>query len=251
MRSFEELCPSENLKKDPKVRNSIITEYAPLIRYIATKIHLGLPPSIELDDLISIGALGLIDAIDKYDTTRGVMFKTYAESRIRGKILDELRKLDWLPRGLRQKNKALERAYAKLGTVEGRDIEDSKLASELGITEEELPLFIAQASGYTMLSLDEDVYDKDGTESGTFGDMLADDEHASPATQVEDKQIRDFIQNRLGSLSEKEQQVIALYYYEDLTMKEIGLVLDITESRVSQIHSKALFRLKKSLEQLI
>lgn len=250
MKSFEELCPSENLKKDTKVRNAIITEYAPLIRYIATKIHLGLPPSIELDDLINIGALGLIDAIDKYDTTRGVLFKTYAESRIRGKILDELRKLDWLPRGLRQKNKALERAYAKLGILEGGDFEESKLASELGITEAELPTFIAQASGYTMLSLDEGIYDKDGTESGTFGEMLADEEHDSPATQVEDKQTRDFIQKRISTLSEKEQQVIVLYYYEELTMKEIGLILDITESRVSQIHSKALFRLKKSLEQL-
>ncbi|MBB5021425.1 FliA/WhiG family RNA polymerase sigma factor [Desulfurispira natronophila] len=250
MRKFEELCPREDLKKNPAVRNTIIQEYAPLIKFVATRIHYGLPATIELDDLISIGALGLIDAIDKYDTHRGVLFKTYAESRIRGKILDELRKLDWLPRGLRQKNKALDKAYQKLGVTGGKDCTDEELAEELGIDAAEVPQYISQATGYTMLSLDEQVYDKDGSESGSLADILPDRDGSSPEEQTEMSQYLEVLKRHIGKLNDKEQQVLALYYYEELTMKEIGSVLDITESRVSQIHSQALFKLKKAMERL-
>lgn len=249
MRDFAAICPREELKQVIRVRNAIIEEYAPLIRFIAMRIHYGLPATIELDDLLSIGALGLIDAIDKYDMDRGVLFKTYAENRIRGKILDELRKLDWLPRGLRQKNKALERAYHKLGIDQGNEVSDSDLAQELGIQPEMLSDYIAQASGYTMLSLDEEVVDRDGTESGSFGDMMADEDAPNPQDEVEANQVVNVLKHQIQQLSERERQVIALYYYEELTMKEIGTVLDITESRVSQIHSKALGKLRQMLDQ--
>lgn len=250
MRKFEEFCPRAELKNTPAIRNQIIEEYAPLIKYIATRIHAGLPSNIELDDLISIGALGLIDAIDKFDMNRGVLFKTYAESRIRGKILDELRKLDWLPRGLRQKNKALDRAYSKLGINEGREVSDGELAAELGIDEAEVQQYISQAGGYTMLSLDEQMYDRDGSESGTLSDLIPDRENAGPEEHLEITQNQEFLKKHIRLLSEKEQQMLALYYYEELTMKEIGAVLGITESRVSQIHSQALFKLKKAMGRL-
>ena len=229
-------------------REAVIKEYAPMVKYVANRIAMRLPPHVEVDDLISVGVLGLIDAIDKYDPSRGAKFKTYAEFRVRGAILDELRSMDWVPRSVRQKASAMDRVVQKLQNKLGRPPEDDEIAGEMGISLDELFVALNETKSMPILSLEDLGIAKESGEQQSLLDCLAGKGDADPQTQL---RLKEIISKAIDTLPEKERLIISLYYYEELTMKEIGEVLGITESRVSQIHSKAVFRLRNKLKSII
>ncbi|PIQ97349.1 MAG: FliA/WhiG family RNA polymerase sigma factor [Nitrospinae bacterium CG11_big_fil_rev_8_21_14_0_20_56_8] len=235
----------------PENRDRIIKEYAPMIKYVANRIALRLPPHIEVDDLISVGVLGLIDAINKYDPTRGAKFKTYAEFRVRGAILDELRSMDWVPRSVRQKASSIEAVIHKLQSKLGRPPEDEEIALDMGIPLDEFYGNLHQTQSMPILSLEDLGIAKESGEQQSLLDCLAGKGDADPQTHLRLNELKEIIARAIDSLPEKERLMISLYYYEELTMKEIGEVLGITESRVSQIHSKAVFRLRTKLKAVI
>jgi RNA polymerase sigma factor FliA len=232
-------------------REAVIKEYAPMVKYVANRIAMRLPPHIEVDDLISVGVLGLIDAIDKYDSSRGAKFKTYAEFRVRGAILDELRSMDWVPRSVRQKASSMETVVRKLQNKLGRPPEDDEIADEMGISLDELFSAVNETKSMPILSLEDLGIAKDSGEQQSLLDCLAGKGDADPQTNFRLVELKAIIAKAIDTLPEKERLMISLYYYEELTMKEIGEVLGITESRVSQIHSKAVFRLRNKLKSII
>ncbi|MBI3543584.1 MAG: FliA/WhiG family RNA polymerase sigma factor [Deltaproteobacteria bacterium] len=228
-------------------RDQIITEYAPLIKYIAQKIAARLPANIELDDLISSGVIGLMDAIEKYDPTRDNKFKTYAEFRIRGAILDELRAQDWVPRSVREKAKMLERAYAKIEHEKGRPATDEEVCEELKVSQEEYHDLLNQVRSVSLLSYD----DLNNLSKGDRRSILGLSENGkspTPFSEVNVAHLKRMIAESIKDLPEKQRLVLSLYYYEDLNLKEIGKVLDVTESRVSQLHTQAILRLRGKLK---
>lgn len=233
---------------DP-MRNQVIMDYAPLIKYIAQKIAARLPSNIDLDDLFSAGVIGLMDAIDKYDPGRDNKFKTYAEFRIRGAILDELRNQDWVPRSVRETNKREERARYELEQRLGRPPTDKETAEFLEISLEEFH----EKSGRTrvsMLSLEE----LGGVHSGdkkSLLECLENPNSKNPFTMLKAKGVRDIILKTVEELPEKQKLVLSLYYYEDLNLKEIGRILDVTESRVSQLHTQAVQKMRSKLKNLL
>jgi RNA polymerase sigma factor for flagellar operon FliA len=239
----------------PKVgvekRNDMIMEHLPLVKYIAARIAGRLPSHVEVDDLINAGILGLIDAIDKYDPTRKIKFKTYAEFRIRGAIIDELRSLDWVPRSTRQKASRLERAYAEVEQRLGRAANDVEVAEHMGISVEDLTQMLCEARGVSVISIDELRGDADDNFERNLLEYLADPETIQPDVKLNLDQIYQIVADAIDNLPEKERLVISLYYYDELTMKEIGEIMDITESRVSQIHTKAVIRLRSKLVHLL
>jgi RNA polymerase sigma factor for flagellar operon FliA len=237
--------------KEPRpalgTREEIITEYAPLIKYIAQKIAARLPANIELDDLISSGVIGLMDAIEKYDPSRDNKFKTYAEFRIRGAILDELRAQDWVPRSVREKAKMLERTYSKIEHEKGRPATDEEVCAELRITQNEYHELLNQVRSVSLLSYD----DLNNLSKGDRRSMLGLSESGkspTPFSEVNVAHLKKVIADAIGDLPEKQRLVLSLYYYEDLNLKEIGKVLDVTESRVSQLHTQAILRLRGKLK---
>jgi len=232
-------------------RDAIIQEYAPMIKYVAGRIAMRLPPHIEVDDLVSVGVLGLFDAIQKYDPSRGARFKTYAEFRVRGAILDELRSLDWVPRSVRQKASALDAVTQKLKGELGRPPEDEEIAEAMGLDMEGLHAALYQTRNMPVLSLEDMGLTKESGDPQNLLECLAGKRDADPHIQMRLLELRDAIAHAIDDLPDKERLMISLYYYEELTMKEIGEVLGITESRVSQIHSKAVFRLRTRLKTLI
>ncbi len=238
-----EIC-SENTEE-------IIKVYSPMIKYVANRIALRLPPHIEVDDLISVGVLGLIDAIEKYDPTRGAKFKTYAEFRVRGSILDELRSLDWVPRSVRQKAANMEAVTQRLQARFGRPPEDEEMAEEMGVSLEDFFETLNETRSMPIISLDDLGINKESGEQQSLIECLAGKGDVDPQTQIRLNELKHIIATAIDSLPEKERLMISLYYYEELTMKEIGEVLGITESRVSQIHSKAVLRLRTKLKSLI
>ena len=232
-------------------REAVIKEYAPMVKYVANRIAMRLPPHVEVDDLISVGVLGLIDAIDKYDSTRGAKFKTYAEFRVRGAILDELRSMDWVPRSVRQKASSMDGVVQKLQNKLGRPPEDDETAKEMGISLDELFTTLNETKSMPILSLEDLGIAKESGEQQSLLDCLAGKNDADPQTHLRLVELKEIIASAIDTLPEKERLMISLYYYEELTMKEIGGVLGITESRVSQIHSKAVFRLRNKLKSII
>ncbi len=232
---------------DPKTKDEIIIEYAPLIKYIAQKIASRLPSNIELDDLISCGVIGLMDAIEKFDPSRDNKFKTYAEFRVRGAILDELRAQDWVPRSIREKAKMIERSYAKLESELGRPATDEEMCKELNVTQEEFHDLLNKAKSVSLLNIDDSATFNRGDKKLIAG-LMEDSRAANPFTAVSYKNSRDKIKEGIQSLPEKQRLVLSLYYYEDLNLKEIGQVLDVTESRVSQLHTQAIMKLKIKLK---
>lgn len=238
----------QNSANDP-MRNQVIMDYAPLIKYIAQKIAARLPSNIDLDDLFSAGVIGLMDAIDKYDPSRDNKFKTYAEFRIRGAILDELRNQDWVPRSVRETNKREERARYELEQRLGRPPTDKETAAQLEISLEEFH----EKSGRTrvsMLSLEE----LGGVHSGdkkSLLECLENPNSKNPFTMLKAKGVRDIILKTVEELPEKQKLVLSLYYYEDLNLKEIGRILDVTESRVSQLHTQAVQKMRSKLKNLL
>ena len=229
-------------------RDRLVVEYAPLIKFIAQKIAARLPTNIELDDLISSGVIGLMDAIDKYDSSRDNKFKTYAEFRIRGAILDELRAQDWVPRSVREKAKALERCYSKIEQLKGRQATDEEVCSELGISQEEYHEMLNQVRSVSLLSFDDvqNFSKADKRALHGLGDHV-NSKAPTPYNEVSHASLKHMISSAINDLPEKQRLVLSLYYYEDLNLKEIGRVLDVTESRVSQLHTQAIIRLKAKL----
>lgn len=230
--------------KTPELREKIIIEYASLVKIVAGKLGIYLGYNVEYDDLVGYGTFGLIDAIDKYDFDKGVKFETYASLRIRGAILDQVRRMDWLPRTVRQKQKRMDAAYQKLETESGRFATDEELAAELEISVEELGQWQAQTKAAGVVSLDE--YLEQGSENGIVGTVESED-FAGPEKQMEQKTMKELLVQSLESLTEKEKKVILLYYYEELTLKEISEVLEVSESRISQLHTKAIQKLRLKL----
>jgi RNA polymerase sigma factor for flagellar operon FliA len=232
-------------------REAVIKEYAPMVKYVANRIAMRLPPHVEVDDLISVGVLGLIDAIDKYDSTRGAKFKTYAEFRVRGAILDELRSMDWVPRSVRQKASSMDGVVQKLQNKLGRRPEDDEIAEEMGVSLDELFTTLNETKSMPILSLEDLGIAKESGEQQSLLDCLAGQNDVDPQMHLRLVELKEIISKAIDTLPEKERLMISLYYYEELTMKEIGEVLGVTESRVSQIHSKAVFRLRNKLKSII
>ncbi|MBR6535956.1 MAG: FliA/WhiG family RNA polymerase sigma factor [Lachnospiraceae bacterium] len=230
--------------KTPELRERIIIEYASLVKIVAGKLGIYLGYNVEYDDLVGYGTFGLIDAIDKFDFDKGVKFETYASLRIRGAILDQVRRMDWLPRTLRQKQKRMDAAYQKLESESGRFATDEELAAELEISVDELGQWQAQTKAAGVVSLDE--YLEQGSENGIVGTVESED-FAQPEKQMEQKTMKELLVQSLESLTEKEKKVILLYYYEELTLKEISEVLEVSESRISQLHTKAIQKLRLKL----
>ena len=230
--------------KTPELREKIIIEYASLVKIVAGKLGIYLGYNVEYDDLVGYGTFGLIDAIDKYDFDKGVKFETYASLRIRGAILDQVRRMDWLPRTVRQKQKRMDAAYQKLETESGRFATDEELAAELEISVEELNQWQTQTKAAGVVSLDE--YLEQGSENGIVGTVESED-FAQPEKQMEQKTMKELLVRSLESLTEKEKKVVLLYYYEELTLKEISEVLEVSESRISQLHTKAIQKLRLKL----
>lgn len=232
---------------DPKVKDEIIVEYAPLVRFIAQKIASRLPSNIELDDLISCGVIGLMDAIQKFDPSRDNKFKTYAEFRIRGAILDELRSQDWVPRSVREKSKMLERAYTKLERDLGRPATDDEMCEELQCTLEEFHEILNKSKSVSLLNIDDTATFNRGDKKLMMG-LLEHRRSSNPFAAVNYKRAQMKIKEGIKALPEKQRLVLSLYYFEDLNLKEIGQVLDVTESRVSQLHTQAIIKLKAKLK---
>ena len=230
-------------------REAVIKEYAPMIKYVAIRIAKRLPPHIEVDDLISVGVLGLIDAVEKYDADRGAKFKTYAEFRVRGAILDELRSMDWVPRSTRAKSREIERVISKLENELGRSPSEQELAAGLNVQMDEYYSMIEDVSSTSLLSLDEMTYGEDDDKPVPLVDTLRSRDETSALMHLESVEVRELLADSLGELTEQERLVIALYYYEELTLKEIGQVLELSESRVSQLHTKAVLSLHVKLRR--
>lgn len=234
--------------RDQRIKDSLIMKYASFVKYVAGRIAVNLPSNVEFDDLVSYGILGLIDAIDKYDPERKVKFKTYAKTRIRGAIFDELRVLDWTPRSIRQKARKLEKAYAKLEGKLGRDATDEEIAEFLKIDISELHKLFDETKKSLLLSLDEIFYDDE--EGSSRFDFVENQKSDNPQTKIEEAEAKRILADAIAKLSERERMVITLYYYEDLTSKEIGKILGVSDSRVSQLHTKAILRLRGRLARL-
>ncbi|MEE9275638.1 MAG: FliA/WhiG family RNA polymerase sigma factor [bacterium] len=243
------MAPEENF--DPTDREGLILRYTPLIKFIANRIAIRLPPHIEVDDLISSGTLGLMDAIEKYDPTREALFKTYAEFRVRGAILDELRAMDWVPRSVRQKANQLDSVFSRLEQEFGRAATDEEAAEEMGMEMDEFQEFLSQSGGLAMLSLDEIVDPDSEGEGRSLLETLAGLDDEDPQALHAMKELRRILGETIDSLPERERLVLSLYYHEEMTMKEIGLTLEVTESRISQIHSKAIARIQARLRRFV
>ena len=234
---------------DEEVRNRILMEQMPQVRYIARHIHDRLPQHVSIEDLVHAGVLGLMDALSKYDEARQVQFKTYAKFRIRGAILDSLRELDWSPRDLRRKARMIETVSARLSHTLGRSATEQELACELGLSLEAFQLLLGELEGLDLGSFHIESNDRD--QDDDLCEYLPGNPEESPYYLTMKSELRQFLSKAIEELSEKEQQVLSLYYYEELTMKETGAVLGVGESRVSQIHSLALLRLRVRLETLL
>ncbi len=234
---------------DRHARERLVLAYSPLVKYVAGKMGSGLPSYVDDADLISYGLTGLISAIERFEPSREIKFETYAMSRIKGSIIDELRSMDWVPRSVRMRAREFERANAKLEHKLHRAPTDQELADELGVTPEELQEHIQQISNSAVIALDElwSVSDSSGGQVSLL-DTIEDPNAADPEKSFDAVNVKEQIAEAIGRLPEREKLVVALYYYENLTLREIGEVLGVTESRVSQLHTKAVLRLKSRLQ---
>ncbi len=248
-RALAELWDQYKTGRAQEARNRLILHYAPLVKYVAGRVSAGLPHTIEQADLVSYGMFGLIDAIDKFDPGRGFKFETYAISRIRGSIIDELRSIDWVPRSMRAKSRAVEKAYAKLENDLHRTPSDAEVAEELGMSEGDLQSLFGQISFFGLVALEETVsVGSDRSETVTVGDTIP-DKDLGPVGAFEVEETKQMLAAAINRLPEREKFVLSLYYYEGLTLGQIGDVLHITESRVCQIHTKAVLQLRAKLAE--
>jgi RNA polymerase sigma factor for flagellar operon FliA len=246
----EELWLLYRKNKDPKLRDYFIKQYAPLVKYVAGKVAVGMPHNVEFDDLVGFGVFGLIDAIEKFDPAKHVKFKTYAVTRIRGSIFDELRSMDWVPRSIRQKTRELEETIHTLEAKLGRAATDEEIAEDMKIPLEEFQTLLLRISGTSILSLNDVWYTGNGEDNISIVESIEAPASLNPDIIVEKDEVKRVIVEAIQELPDKEKKVLVLYYYEDLTLKEIGQVLGVTESRISQLHTKAILRLKAKLTSI-
>ena len=234
-------CYSE--KPTAELREQLIIEYAQLVKIVAGRLSMYLGHNVEYDDLVSYGVFGLIDAIDKFDAGKNVKFETYASLRIRGSILDQIRKMDWIPRTIRQKQRQIDDAIKAIEMRTGKNATDEELANELGLSEEELCNWQSQLKITNVVSLNE--FEETGPEP--VMDATHNSHFAQPEDVVAETELKDMLLSALELLTEKERKVIELYYFEDLTLKEISQILEVSESRVSQLHTKGLVKMRKKM----
>ena len=232
---------------DKELRDRLILSYAPLVRYVAGRLGSGLPAHVDEGDLVSYGLLGLINAIERYDPTRDIKFETYAIVRIKGAIIDELRALDWVPRSVRSRAREIERAIAELESKLGRAPNDDEIAARIGISVDELAESLTDISRSSIAALDELWAVSGEGDQVSLLDTIEDTSGAQPAEALDETDLRETLADAIARLPEREKLVITLYYYEELTLREIGEVLGVTESRISQLHTKAVLRLKSRL----
>jgi RNA polymerase sigma factor for flagellar operon FliA len=233
---------------DERARERLVVAYSPLVKYVSGRMASGLPAHVEEADLISYGLVGLISAIERFELEREIKFETYAITRIKGAIIDELRSLDWVPRSVRARAREIERANSKLENQLQRAPSDEEMATELKITVEEFQESLLQISNSTVAALDElwTVSDASGDQVSLL-DTLQDPDAPDPAQVIDATELKDRVADAIARLPEREKLVVALYYYENLTLREIGEVLGVTESRISQLHTKAVLRLRSRL----
>lgn len=246
----EELWRLYRETRNPAIRDRLVEQYAPLVKYVAGKVAVGMPHNVEFDDLVGYGVFGLFDAIEKFDPEKHVKFKTYAVTRIRGAIFDELRSIDWVPRSVRQKSREIEEAVHRLESSLGRTASDAEIAKDMGMTPKEFEKTMLKISGTSILSLNDVWYTGEDNDKVSIADSIESPISLNPDTIVEKGVIKRVIIEAISELPEKEKKVLVLYYYEDLTLKEIGRVLEVTESRVSQLHTKAIMRLRAKLTNI-
>jgi RNA polymerase sigma factor for flagellar operon FliA len=232
---------------DRALRDRLILTYAPLVKYVAGRLGSGLPAHVEEGDLVSYGLLGLIGAIERFDPDRDIKFETYAIARIKGSIIDELRSMDWVPRSVRARARDIERAIGELEGKLNRAPNDEEIASKLGITEDELSDSLLEISRSSIAALDELWSSSASGDPVALIDTLEDPEAPEPQAAMSQTELREALGEAIARLPEREKLVVTLYYYEELTLREIGEVLGVTESRVSQLHTKAILRLKARL----
>lgn len=247
----EDILLWEKYKKtgDPRMRDKLILKYSPFVKYVAGRMAVNLPNNVEYEDLVSYGVFGLMDAIEKYDPERAVQFKTYAKTRIRGAILDELRVLDWTPRSVRQKAKKLEKAYGTLESQLGREAKDEEVAEYLELSMDEFHKLLEETRQSLVLSLDES--DPNGENSGQSRlNFFEDLNTPTPEQSATNKEVKKMLAESINKLSDRERLVVTLYYFEELTSKEIGSILGVSDSRVSQLHTKAILRLRGRLSKI-
>ncbi len=237
--------------KNAQLREEIVKKYLYLVKYVAGRVAVGLPPNVEFNDLVSYGILGLFDAITKYDVSQGNKFETYAVSRIRGSIMDELRKLDWAPRLLRKKAREIEKKCKELEEKFGRMATDDELAKALHMSTEELNSIYSDLNSTAFLSLDEVWQNEDGNKPISRLQTIEDSLITNQLSYVHQNEVKEILASALDELPEKEKLVIVLYYYENLTLREIGEMLDVSESRVCQIHTKVVLRLRAHLSRRV
>lgn len=247
----EVLALWKSYKKAPnngKLREQLILRYLHLVRYVVSRLPITLPISIAAEDLISYGTMGLMEAVERFDPERGLKFETYAVTRIRGAIIDQLRFQDWIPRGVRKRSKELGETMQKMEEKLGRAPNDDELAAELGVTKQKLTSMLAESQNL-VLSLD-DTYGNDTSGSSmTLLDMVEDRNSPDPQGEYEASELRKRLADAIASLPEREKLLIALYYHENMTLKEIGEVISVSESRVCQLHAQAILRLRSKLSQ--
>jgi RNA polymerase sigma factor for flagellar operon FliA len=233
----------------PLSRDELVVSHLPLVKFIVDRIASSLPPHLDRDDLRSAAVIGLISAAERYDPTRGVQFKTFAEQRIRGTIMDELRAQDWLTRSLRDKFKKLEREFSQLEQRLGRNPSSDEVAGAMGLELKDYFRLLEEIHLLSFVSLDDAWHDEDGAPFGLL-DVLEDKGTESPQSQLIARQTVERLAEAIDNLPEKERIVVTLYYYEELNLKEIGAVLDLTESRISQLHSQAIIRLRGKMKRV-
>ncbi|GAB3594041.1 RNA polymerase sigma factor WhiG [Angustibacter peucedani] len=249
--AIAELWHTYKSEGDPAVREKLILHYSPLVKYVAGRVGVGLPPNIEQADLVSYGIFGLIDAIEKFDIERAIKFETYAISRVRGAIIDELRAIDWIPRSVRHKAREVERAYAELEGQLHRTPTEAEVADRMGIKVGDLHHIFSQVSYVNVVALDELL--SVGGEKGdslTLGDTLEDKGAEDPVLAFEGEETKYLLARAINQLPEREKIVVTLYYYEGLTLAEIGQVLGVTESRICQMHTKAVLQLRGKIAEV-
>ncbi|PKM95735.1 MAG: FliA/WhiG family RNA polymerase sigma factor [Firmicutes bacterium HGW-Firmicutes-1] len=229
--------------KDVTIKEQLIIEYAQLVKFVAGRLSMYLGSNVEFEDLCGYGIFGLIDAIDKFDYEKGVKFETYASLRIRGSILDNIRKMDWIPRSIRKKQKVMDVAIRKLEIEHGRTATDEEISNELEISTDEYYKWMNQTKALALTSLEE--YVEQGGE--TRVEPVSNSRYTQPEEMAEREALKNLLSNAIEGLSEKEKKVIILYYYEELTLKEISAIMGVSESRISQLHTKSLSKMKSTL----
>lgn len=241
----EKLWKEYEKKPTQELREQLILAYAQLVKLVAGRLSMYLGHNVEFEDLVSYGIFGLIDAIDKFDCSKNVKFETYASLRIRGAILDQIRKMDWIPRTIRQRQRQIDEAIKNVEMRTGKNATDEEIAKELHISEDEYGNWQAQMSVTNVVSLNE--FEEQGSTLEPVMDTSRNSHFAQPEDVVEEEELKQMLMEALDLLTEKERKVIELYYYSEMTLKEISQILQVSESRVSQLHTKALVKMRKKM----